>query len=118
MGERSGREGRVGWGVETGGRRNRQIFTQREESNTRVLTNFLFVVLAALVVIGTASAQTRSATDRAVTVAVGGTAFVVKETENGVEKNMIKTQRRVMSAFGFAPDNITSAYNSINVAGL
>ena len=84
----------------------------------RVLTSFSLVVLAVMVVIGTASAQTRSTTDRSVTVAVGGTAFAIKETENGVEKNRIKTQHRVMTVFGFAQDNITLAYNSINDAGL
>jgi len=55
---------------------------------------------------------------RIITVAVGGTAFALTETNNGVEKSVIKTQRRVMSAFGFAPDNTTLAYTSINDAGL
>ena len=51
------------------------------------------------------------------TFAADGVAYAVSETPDGVNKHIIKTQRKVMSVFGFAADNATLLYTSLNSAG-
>src|SRR5438477_8957968 len=101
-------------------RRDEQFFKgfNQKVNIMKLVVKMLLFALVAFVSTGSAVAQTVQSSKATVTVAGGGIALALTETGNGVESTVIKTQRHVMSAFGFAPDNRTFAYSALNDAGL